>query len=153
MNASATKWLLLVLSVLGLADSWYLAESALTDTPLVCGIENLDGCNIVAQSAYSHLFGIPLGVYGLLFYGLVIVVTLTALTRMPSLVRTTLFVLGIAGLVASAIFVGIQLLLIKAICVYCLGSALLCLGIFVLSHKLWREKGELPSLPAEAVVS
>ena len=59
---------LLVLSFLGIADSTYLSYTALTGSSLACSIKGLDGCNVVAQSIYSHLFGIPLGVYGVIFY-------------------------------------------------------------------------------------
>lgn len=155
MTTTAMKWLLLVLSVLGLADSWYLAQSALTDTPLACGIENLDGCNVVAQSVYSHLFGIPLGVYGVVFYAGLILVSIIAIARPRAWASVLLFIGGIVGIIASIVFEGVQIFLIKAICIYCLGSAVICLIIFALSLMLWRKSGgEVPpSMPAQAVVS
>jgi len=149
------KWLILVLSVLGLADSWYLADSALTGTPLVCGIDNIDGCNVVAQSVYSHLFGIPLGVYGIGFYGVLILVAAFAIGRSVAWTRVWLLVLGVVGIIASIIFEAIQVFLIKAICIYCLGSAVLCLAIFAIALVLWRRERPPaePSIPAGTVVS
>ncbi len=131
---------LLVLSLLGIGDSWYLASKALFGGELACSIKGLDGCNQVAQSVYSHLFGIPLGVYGLLFYGLLFVLVITAFFVSTRLLRRGLAGLGALGLVASIIFEGIQIFLIKAICVYCLGSAIICLFVFILTVLLWRTK-------------
>jgi len=155
MNASAMKWLILVLSVLGLADSWYLADSALTGTPLVCGIDSIDGCNVVAQSVYSHLFGIPLGVFGVGFYAVLIVVAAFAIARSVAWTRRGLLLLGAVGVVASIVFEAIQVFLIKAICIYCLGSAILCLAIFAIALVLWRKERipVEPSIPAGTVVS
>ncbi len=154
MTASTMKWAILLCSVLGIADSWYLAQSALTDTPLVCGIENLDGCNVVAQSVYSHLFGIPLGVYGVVFYALLIVVSAIAIAKPRAWVPAALVALGAIGLVASIIFEAIQIFLIKAICIYCLGSAILSALVFVFALLLWKRlRTPTPlSVPA-AVVS
>lgn len=139
MTARAVLIALLVLAFLGIADSWYLAESAATDTPLICGPGMLEGCNAVAQSPYSKLFGIPLGVYGVLYYSLVFVVAAAAITgwlRRPSL---PLFALTAFGAIASLIFVFIQVFLIKALCVYCLLSAGISFAMLVaawwLMHK------------------
>jgi uncharacterized membrane protein len=143
MSAKALTSLSFVLALLGLADAWYLAQAALTGGELTCTIEGLSGCNVVAQSSYSRLFGIPLGVYGVAFYA-VLCVVLILLYLKPHRVLTRLYVLiAAAGLIASLIFEYIQVALIKALCVYCLGSAvialLLCVPAWLL---LKRENAE-----------
>jgi uncharacterized membrane protein len=130
---------LLVLSFLGLCDSWYLAEKALTGGTLTCNISGLEGCNVVAQSMYSHLSGIPLGVYGVVFYGVVFILGALLLIEPRRFIHTTLAFLGGLGLVASIIFLWIQFFLIKALCIYCLGSAAVSLFVFVLTLWLWRR--------------
>ncbi len=130
---------LLVLSFLGIADSWYLAESALTGSPLVCTINGLSGCNVVAQSVYSHLFGIPLGVYGVVFYGLKFIIAALLLLLSSRRAHFLLVIFGAIGLIASIIFMGIQIFLIKALCVYCLASAAIALLVFLLSFWLWKR--------------
>jgi len=125
--------LILGLSFLGLADSWYLAESAATDTPLVCGIGVLDGCNTVAQSPYAHLFGIPLGVYGVLFYALVLVLSVAALTLRLKIVPFYLLIINALGASASVVFLLIQFFLIKALCIYCMASAVISFALLGLS--------------------
>jgi uncharacterized membrane protein len=130
---------LLVLSFLGIADSTYLAYTALTNTALTCNIKGLDGCNTVAQSPYSHLFGIPLGLYGVVFYGLVFILSAALLFWSRKLLRDLVAALGVLGLLASIIFILIQIILIKAVCVYCLGSAVIALFVCILALALWRS--------------
>ena len=130
---------LLILSFLGIADSWYLASKALFGGELACSIKGLDGCNQVAQSVYSHLFGIPLGIYGVIFYSLLFILA-ALITIVPiRLAHDALAGLGIIGLIASIFFVGIQVFLIKALCIYCLGSAVISLLACILAILLWKR--------------
>lgn len=146
MARSTLLTLILVLSLVGLADSWYLAESAVTDTPLVCGPGVLEGCNAVAQSPYSKLFGIPLGLYGVVFYGLILVLSVVALkTSSHSVSRGLLLVSGV-GALASVAFLYIQFFLIKALCMYCLLSAVISFVLCALAFYFFkREKPHAPS--------
>jgi uncharacterized membrane protein len=129
---------LLVLAALGIADSAYLSETAITGSKLVCNIKGLDGCNIVAQSVYSHLLGIPLAFYGVAFYGAMFILACLALTVPRRFVHDVLAAIGILGLLASICFEAIQLFLIKALCVYCLGSAAISFFACIVSILLWR---------------
>jgi uncharacterized membrane protein len=129
-------------SVLGIADSLYLAEHALAGTPLSCGIGSgaLTGCNIVAQSAYSHIFGIPLGVYGLVFYLAIFVLSLMARNRQTSRVMRSLFLSGVAGMLLSFYFLWLQVFVIDAICIYCLASFVFAAAVFVSTLLLLRTR-------------
>lgn len=138
----------LVFSLLGIADSWYLTEHALTDTTLFCGISTgvLSGCNTVAQSAYSHVFGIPLALYGLVFYVLVLLITFSLYAGESRRRAQMLFGLGIIGLLLSIYFEAVQVFAIKALCIYCLGSFLLSIGIFAAALSLVRRRPATPPL-------
>ncbi len=125
--------LIVFLSVVGIADSLYLAESAVTKTPLVCDIEGLNDCNVVAQSPYAKLFGIPLGIYGIGFYVVMLILALLVRYTPQSLWRGALFIWALVGALASLCFVYIQLVLIQAVCVYCLVSALISFLLVPLS--------------------
>src|SRR5665213_3605414 len=142
---------LLVLSFVGLADAAYLAQSELAGTPLLCNLGGLSGCNIVAQSAYSHLFGIPLGVYGLGFYGLVLALSAFELFFAgEALVRKGIQFVTTLGLLASALFMYLQLFVIGAICVYCTISAVISLLVWLLALALpgfpWKRAAPLALL-------
>lgn len=129
---------LLALAFFGLADAWYLADTALRGAELSCNISGLDGCNIVAQSPYSYLFGIPLAVYGALFYAAIFVLAAAVLVAPLRQVYGLLYVLGIIGSLASLYFLIIQVAIIKALCIYCFASALIAFAICALTWHLWR---------------
>jgi uncharacterized membrane protein len=139
MTRPVLKTLLIVLALIGLSDSWYLTAMAYSGKPLVCNIAGLDGCNTVAQSAYSYLFGLPLALYGVIFYVLVFVLVASLFFIPKRQLYRTLHAIGAVGLIASIIFELIQIFLIKALCVYCLLSAVLSAVIFVLAWQLWKR--------------
>lgn len=148
MRRSFLRALTLVFSLLGIADAWYLAEHALTKTALSCGIgpSELSGCNTVAQSAYARFFDIPLGIYGVVFYALVLLVILSLYLRETRHRLRLLVILGVIGMVFSFYFEGLQIFVIKALCIYCLGSFFLSIGIFAASLMLVRQKTGVPPL-------
>lgn len=128
MNIMKTRtWVIaiLVLSFLGLADASYLAQHAVAGTPLICNIQNLSGCNIVASSQYSRVFGVPIAVYGVIFYGLLFVLSALELVIFDRLLRRVLQVISAAGFIASVYFILVQIFLIGAFCIYCFVSAVI----------------------------
>jgi uncharacterized membrane protein len=122
-------YLILLLSFCGLADSAYITKSEVSGTPLICNINGLSGCNVVAASPYSHLFGISLAEYGLLFYGTIFLLAALELLVRDRIVRRALQWIAGFGLVMSLVFVLLQVVVINAICIYCMGSAILALLI------------------------
>lgn len=143
-------WLILFFAFCGIADSAYIAESAATGTPLICNVADLTGCNIVAQSAYNNIFGIPLADYGILFYGLLFILAAIEIAIDSKLVRRAIQVIAVVDFLSSLVFVYIQIVLIGALCIYCLASAALSLFIFLCSLALEKwprlrpRRAELP---------
>ena len=125
MKPTLTRPLMMALALIGLADAAYLTDMAFAGKNLVCNIEGLDGCNTVAQSAYSWVLGFPLAFYGVIFYFLFLAVLLLRKHMTRGWYRTILLVLALAGVAFSTYFVYLQQFVIQALCVYCLGSALL----------------------------
>lgn len=121
--------IILVLAFLGLADAAYLAQHETDGTPLICGV--LTGCNAVAQSPHSRLFGFSLGEYGMLFYAFVFVVAALELTLADKLLRRVLQVLAVIGIGVSLYSIYLQVFVIDAFCIYCLASAFITLLILV----------------------
>jgi uncharacterized membrane protein len=115
--------IILALAFFGLADSSYLASHAASGSPLICNIDNLSGCNIVAQSPYAHFLGVPLADFGLLFYGMVFVLAALELALFDRLLRRVLQGAAVVGFISSVYFVLVEVFLIKALCIYCLVSA------------------------------
>lgn len=115
-------WAILALAFLGIADSSYLLQHESSGTPLICDIQGLDGCNIVAESAYSTLFGLPVAAYGVAFYSLLFVLAALALALDVWYVRRAIQWITALGAVVSLYFLYVQIALIGAFCVYCLAS-------------------------------
>ena len=123
--------LILLLAFFGLADSLYLTQQELSGTPLICNIENLSGCNTVASSQYSHIFGIPLAEFGVLFYAVLFILAALELVIFDRLVRRALQVLALIGVLSSIYFTFVQVFLIGAFCIYCFASAITTLLILI----------------------
>jgi uncharacterized membrane protein len=142
--------LIMVLAFCGLSDSVYIAQNETSHTPLLCNVNNLSGCNIVASSQYAHLFGIPLAEYGALFYALIFIIAALEIIVFDQLLRRVLQGLSLVGILISLYLTFLEIFVIRALCIYCLGSACIALLIFVLACliepirpiKGWSASGE-----------
>lgn len=143
--------LILFFAFFGLADSIYLTQHEWNGTPLLCDIQNLSGCNVVATSAYSRIFGIPLAEFGVLFYGIIFVLAALEIIIFDQLLRRTIQAISFIGLLASLYFTSVQIFLIGAFCIYCFASALTTLFIFIFASLLEplrrRRRHQLPAPP------
>ncbi|KKS25085.1 MAG: Vitamin K epoxide reductase [Candidatus Jorgensenbacteria bacterium GW2011_GWF2_41_8] len=57
---------LIAVSLIGLADSSYLAAKHYLGSPINCSIFN--GCEVVTTSPYSVILGVPVALFGVLYY-------------------------------------------------------------------------------------
>lgn len=128
--------LILFFAFFGIADSAYLTQHELSGTPLLCNIGNLSGCNVVASSQYSHILGIPLAEFGVLFYSVIFVLAALEIVLFDQLLRRVLQALSLIGLLSSLYFTFVQIFLIGAFCIYCFASALSALLIFIFASLL-----------------
>jgi uncharacterized membrane protein len=130
MRQKNTLHAIAFLAFLGLLDAAYLTLAAYTHTALNCTISGLSGCNIVAQSEYSRMFGVPLALYGVAFYLLILAAAWYVRVSHVSRGYLVLFLLACVGMISSCYFMYLQLFVINALCVYCIGS-------FVISALVW----------------
>lgn len=142
--------LILVLSFFGLADSAYLTQHELYGTPLLCNIQNLSGCNVVASSQYSHIFGIPLAEFGILFYSVLFVLAALEIVIFDQLLRRALQAVSLVGIISSLYFTSVQIFVIGAFCIYCFASAVIALLIFILAtfiEPIRKQARQSPPVP------
>ena len=123
--------LILIFAFLGISDSAYIAKSEMSNTPLICNVDSIFDCNIVAASQYSHIFGIPLSVFGIIFYSFVFIIAAIELFIFNRLLRRALQAISIIGIIASLYFTFLEIFIIKALCVYCIASAVITLLILI----------------------
>lgn len=139
----------LLLAIIGIGLSYYALTHHLAvkfgDTgSFGCNINDALSCDKVAQSAYSEIFGIPLGVYGMGFFGALLILLLTSFFKEDANKDTLPFykTLAIVGAVVSAALFAISHFSVGALCPTCLGIYLVCFA--QLGLVLWR-KGIFPS--------
>jgi len=125
--------LIALLAFIGMVDAFYLSMKRNAGVP--CHITR--GCTDVLTSKYSVVAGIPLPWFGLAFYITVLSLSVFKIFEDSQQASATalrlIFYLSGAGLIVSALLVGIQAFILKAYCEYCLLSAALVLTIFLLS--------------------
>jgi uncharacterized membrane protein len=132
-NKSPSRiWLLVALVGLsGLAVTTYLTSNAITHSEIAC---SLDGCNTVLASRWSRIFGIPVSAFGMATYAVIMLGSLQAAQSPVDDLRGRLLSAGatLLGVLASIYLTIIEIIVIRAICFYCVGSAALVLIAAVL---------------------
>ncbi|HVD05611.1 MAG TPA: vitamin K epoxide reductase family protein [Gemmatimonadaceae bacterium] len=106
---------------------------------LACSIGS---CEAVQTSRWSTFLGLPVAAWGLAFYASVLAVALTGLMERYEDSRP--LALGMLALTAwGALFslwlTYLELFVIRAICQWCVISAVLAVGLTVVSYLDWRE--------------
>lgn len=125
---------ILIIAFLGLSDAIYLLIIKLSSNKALC-VPGLGDCWSVNNSIYSEWNGIPISVFGMLAY-VSIILLLTLLNRVSFLKNFNhIFVLGISliGFIFSIYLTYLQIAVIKAICPFCIISAITMTTVFVLS--------------------
>jgi uncharacterized membrane protein len=122
---------ILILAFCGLSDSIYLAQHEADNVPLLCNVQNLSGCNVVASSQYAHFFGISIAEYGVIFYAFIFIIAALELVFFDRLLRRILQIVALVGIVASLYLTFVELFVLRALCIYCLASACIALLIFI----------------------
>lgn len=110
-----------IVAGIGLLDSFYLALQHYIGFPTVCLVAN--GCDTILTSSYATLFGVPTALFGVLYYAAMLLLALRAIETKRLVFLATLSFASVFGLLASAWFVYLQLVVLRAICLYCMVSA------------------------------
>jgi uncharacterized membrane protein len=113
---------------------------------LACSIGS---CEAVQTSRWSTFLGLPVAAWGLAFYASVLAMALTGLMERYEDSRP--LALGMLALTAwGALFslwlTYIELFVIHAICQWCVISAVLAVGLTVVSYLDWRELRALETI-------
>jgi len=123
-----------LLALAGMGVSGYLTWAHLAHQSVACG--QSQDCDIVQQSVYSEMGGVPVALLGLVAYTtLLLLVVLRG--RLPmewdSYIPLALFGISLVGVLYSAYLTYLELYVIYAICRWCVSSAIIITAIFLLS--------------------
>lgn len=139
-GASRSWWAGVVISLIGLIDSIYLTWIKLADQTASCA--GIGDCEAVNTSRYSEVMGIPIALLGA--GGFLLILLLLWLDRPGSAgsetSRFALFGVTLAGTVYSAYLTYIEIAVIRAVCPFCVVSAVAMALLFALSLvrlRLW----------------
>ncbi|MEN6480774.1 MAG: vitamin K epoxide reductase family protein [Anaerolineaceae bacterium] len=124
----------LIISLIGMIDSAYLAVIKLTNNRNLC-LPGLGDCWTVNNSQYSEIFGIPLSFFGFVAY-LSIFLLLTLEIKSTFWLKYSViftFVFSLSGVIISIYLTYLQFFVIKALCPFCLFSACTMTTLFVIS--------------------
>lgn len=127
---------LLVFALIGFIDAAFLTIKHYSGGPIPCALTT--GCELVTTSSYAVVVGIPVALLGALYY-LAMIIGGAVIVETGSLVwakRVALF--SLLGLGASVYFVTLQAAVLRAYCLYCLGSAATSTALFLVSLWMWR---------------
>jgi len=132
LSNKGTLYITWIATLAGVIDAGYLSYVKLSQVPVYC-TPGLGNCDTVSSSTYSYLFGIPVAYLGLLMY-LVILFLLIFGDRIKNLQPYSLYALfGISffGFLFSLYLTYLEFWVIKAVCQWCLISAILVTVIFI----------------------
>ncbi|PKN94141.1 MAG: hypothetical protein CVU44_06995 [Chloroflexi bacterium HGW-Chloroflexi-6] len=124
-------WGAMIASIAGIAISIYMTIYKLTDNNAMC--MGSGDCATVNASQYSEIYGIPLGVIGLLGYlGILLMLVLEKRIKI-FLEYGNMIAMGMSfsGFVYSIYLTYLEIYVIKAICPFCVASAVAITLCFV----------------------
>ena len=133
--------LILGLVAIGLTVAGYLAYVETTQVTAVCG--PIGECNIVQSSPYARIFGVPVAIFGVLSYltiGVLWLLQRPLGEKVPGLDAYGLLALTLFGTIFSIYLTLLELLVIHAICAWCLTSAVVTLMLFLVVVKWLTER-------------
>jgi uncharacterized membrane protein len=117
----------IVLCVLGIGDAGYLTYVHYAGLKVLC--LSSGGCETVQASRWAKLDGIPVSVLGLMGY----IGILGSLAIRTELGRAAAFAIALIGFGFSMYLTYRELFTIKAICQWCVGSAVLMTALAVIT--------------------
>lgn len=133
------RWSVPLIVLAGLGVAGYLAAIEVTQSEAVCGL--VGNCNVVQSSPYAQVFGVPIGVIGIVGYLAILVLwgikQFTQISGITWLLRAVV----LFGALFSTYLTFLEPFVIGATCLWCLSSAVIMLFL------LWKLFPEIQVVP------
>lgn len=126
--------ILTLLTLIGLTDATYLSALHVRGLPPNCTL--LQGCEKVTTSAYAVMWGVPLAFLGVAYYAAVLLLIVFIWDRADVYVFKFLIWLITIGFLGSLYFLYLQVMIIHALCIYCLISGVDTLCAWLIALRL-----------------
>ncbi len=151
-------WVVIVLAVIGIGVAAYLANVETTGSAAVCG--PVGDCNAVQQSEYAKLFGIPIGVLGVLGYAAIGGLWIVSRVAKGTAADASTVLIGMGAWIGTLFSVYLTFLepfVIGATCMWCITSAVVMMALLWVSAgpaiEAWHRLRGDPTQPAAAAPS
>jgi len=136
------KIALIVIGLIGLSDASYLTYAHYKAHPINCfnQVQEVNSCQVVANSIYSTILGVPISLLGMGFYLVIISIGALSLWKKDfTFLLNLLLPFSALAVLFSMRLTYLQVNVIGYICYYCLLSALLSVILLGLSWKIYNE--------------
>ncbi len=145
-------WVVPVLAVVGMGVSLYLGGIETSGAEAVCG--PVGDCNAVQESVYASIFGIPIGILGVIAYaGLIIgwIIRRVSEGRIADGAAVLIAATAFGGTFFSIYLTFLEPFVIGATCLWCLTSALCIAGLlWFTASPGWAAVGRLREFDPKA---
>src|SRR3990172_11724698 len=131
------RLLISIVSLIGFGIMVYLTYIHFAEASSVCDINEKLSCDAVTTSIYSEIFGIPISIMGLGYFGLTFLLSIFQRTKA---FYQTIFYLTVFVLIPSYYFTALEAFVIKAFCILCETSKILMLLTAITSFIAMKEK-------------
>lgn len=121
-----------ILSLVGFCIALYVLQSFLRQSAIVCVNE---GCELVRKSPHSYLLGIPVPGFGAIGYFLLVILSVLKTARNSRWISLSMLGIASFGITFVAWFTYTEVFIIKALCTWCVVSAVIMYSIFFLLLK------------------
>jgi uncharacterized membrane protein len=140
----AKMWVIPLLALVGLGIATYLTYGEITSVEVICG--PIGECNFVQSSPYARILGVPVAVLGILHYlaiGALWLGQRYQVGRWANLSVLGLLGLTLFGTLFSIYLTCLEIFVVRAICTWCLGSAVMTTILMLLAVTLVTGRSSL----------
>jgi uncharacterized membrane protein len=134
-------YILIVLDIVGLLIASYLSIVEVGGGLPVCG--PLKGCDVVAQSEYSRIAGIPVAVFGVVLSLLLLSLAIAWTRTDRPLLLDLHYGCSLIGVIFEIYFLSVQVFVIHAVCIWCTTYGVSLILRFFVAFWIWIRRGRL----------
>jgi len=132
MKNDGLKKITTIVALIGLIDAVYLTIEKITQNRAMC-LPGLGDCWTVSNSQYSQVFGIPVSALGIVTYLIILLLLFieNRYTARKEIILQITLGITLSGIIYSIYLTYLEIAVIKAVCPFCVISAIAMSILFV----------------------